>query len=153
MAELAETRRAPDAPDIARAARGDPEPLPAATVDTADCRPGGYEHPRSHMYRTYRSKQRNKQHLCVGFSEACDDCNCCESAGGANVGAYVGTAGNIGEQASTASRHNNGSSNGAKLTAIVGSVATGDFRGNCNALSNGAIGSNNTSFPDSDFPK
>ena len=61
MAELAETRPVPDgsrvAPDyVARAARGDLEPLPAATVDTADCRPGGYEHPRSHMYHTYRSK-------------------------------------------------------------------------------------------------
>ena len=61
------TFTAPVPDDVARDARGDLEPLPTATVETADCRPCVYEHPRSHMYRTYRSKQRSKQHLCVSF--------------------------------------------------------------------------------------
>jgi hypothetical protein len=109
------------------------------------------------MYRTYRSKQRSKQHLCVSFSEAYNDCKCWESAGGANVGACVGTAGNIGEQASTASGlskvHDNGDGRGANLGAIVGPAAIGDVRGNCNVLSNGTRGSNSSSFSDGDFPK
>ena len=101
------------------------------------------------MYRTYRSKQRSKQHLCVSFSEAYNDCKCCESAGGC-----VGTVGNIGEQASTASRiggeHGNGDGRGAILGAIVGPAAIGDGKGNCNVLSNSTRDSNNINFSDSD---
>ena len=88
MAELAETRLISDVASDA------PQLLPADLVGTADYRPGGYEHPRSdhtnvHTYRTYISKQ-SKQRLRVKFCETHHDCKCCDSIGGASIGADVG---------------------------------------------------------------
>ena len=87
------------------------------------------------MYRTFTRKQ-SKHNLSVKFCEMHHDCKCCDSTGGANVGAYVGTVGNIGEQASTASRldgeHGNGYGRGARLSAIVGPVAIAGGKGNSN---------------------
>ncbi len=116
MAELAETRCVPDAPEIARDAHRAVRPLPL--VGTAEYRPGGYEHPRSRTYPTYYGK-----HVPTSFCKAFQYCRSCHDVGTeaatleANAGASVGTEGKH-------SKHSNGDciGVGAKASNCVGSV-------------------------------
>ena len=160
MAELAETRRVPDAPEVARDAHRAVRPLPL--VGTAEYRPGGYEHPRSRTYPTYHS-----QHVPTSFCKAFQDCASCHDVGteAATFGAIVGAGcrhskANTGASVGTEGKRGNyGNSNcigdGAKASNRVGPVGN---RNNCSSNSNDSLGngvnnSNGARFSDGDFPK
>ena len=160
MAELAETRCVPDAPEVARDAHRAVRPLPL--VGTAEYRPGGYEHPRSRTFPTYYS-----QHVPTSFCKAFQYCKSCHDVGteAATFGAIVGTEGkhsraSVGTTVGTeGKRGSNGKGNyigdGANASNRVGSVGNRNIcSGNCkDDLGNGVSNSNGASFSDGDFPK